>query len=384
MSRAWAFTVSVLAALVLAVGIATCRFPGVSRAEFLDRSWDRYLELYLADEGYVLDPRRNGGNGGVTSEGQGYALLRAVWEDDPGTFDRVFRWTETHLKRDDGLYAWLWSPEGGPGGGETAEGRVVDANTATDADQEIAWALSLAADAFQRPEYRDRAREIVRAVRIHTGIDLPGGWFPSAGNWAVAERIVNPSYFVPYAYGAFHALDPEGGWDRMADRGYDLLEAILEPSDVRLVPDFTSLDSGGRPRPLPEGTGLSTDFSFDAVRIFWRVEADCVLTGRPRACADPLNVSEVAPRLPVHGWIVSRYALDAEPLTDEVSTSFYGAVLPAFRRHAPEVAETVVEPGLEGRTLSELMEAEMRYYDHNWVWFGLALDRGVITDWASG
>lgn len=368
--------IRLLTAILLGTLAWGCRSPGVSRAEFLDRSWDRYRTLYLSEAGYVLDPRRNGGEGGVTSEGQGYALLRAVWEDDPVTFDRVFRWTEEHLKRGDGLYSWAWSPDGG---GPDAGGRVTDPNTATDADQEIAWALALAADAFERPEYRERAREIVRAVRLRTGIELPGGWFPTAGNWAVEERIINPSYFVPYAYEQFHALDPEGGWDAMAERGYDVLEAILAPSDVLLVPDFTSLDSEGRPRPLPESSGLSAEFSFDAVRIFWRVEADCALTGRPRACSDPLNASEVAPRLPVDGRIVSRYGVDGEPLTDEVSTSFYGALLPAVRRHAPEVAEEVLDPGLADRPLGTLLDAEMRYYDHNWVWFGLALDRGVIA-----
>lgn len=359
----------VAAVILLGVGWG-CGSAGISRDEFVDRSWDRYRALYLTEAGYVLDPRRGGGGGGVTSEGQGYALLRALWEDDPVTFDRVFRWTEDHLARDDGLYSWLWSPEGG--------GRILDSNTATDADQEIAWALDLAADAFDRPEYRERAREIVRAVRLQTSVEVPGGWFPVAGDWAVEDRIVNPSYFVPYAYPRFHELDPTGGWDEMADRGYGLLEALLAGPAARLVPDFAALDAEGRPAPLPEGTELSSDFSFDAVRIFWRVEADCVLTGRERACSDPLNVAEVAPLLPVNGRIVSRYAVDGEPLTDEVSTSFYGALLPAFRRHAPAIEEEVLDPGLERRALSNLLRAERRYYDHNWVWFGLALERGLI------
>lgn len=366
-----------LFAVVILSGVAWgCGSAGVSRSDFVDRSWDRYRALYLTDAGYVLDPRRNRDGGGVTSEGQGYALLRALWERDPATFERVFRWTEAHLRRDDGLYSWLWSPEGG--------GRIVDANTATDADQEIAWALALAAEAFDRPGYRTRAREIVRAVRLQTALELPGGWFPAAGGWAVDARIVNPSYFVPYAYPSFHELDPGGGWDEMADVGYDLLEALLAGPEARLVPDFVSVDAEGRPRPLPDDSGLSPDFSFDAVRIFWRVEADCLLTGRSRACADPLNVAEVAPLLPVDGRIVSRYSVAGEPLVDEVSTSFYGALLPAFRRHAPEVAEEVVEPGLGGRVLEELLAAQRRYYDHNWVWFGLALEDGLIAERTPG
>lgn len=360
-----------LCAAVALAGLAWgCRPGSPSPAEFLEGAWDRYRALYLSEEGYVLDRRRDGG--AVTSEGQGYALLRALWEEDAATFHRVFLWTEEHLKRGDGLHAWLWSPRDG--------GRVVDANTATDADQEIAWALALAADRFGRPEYRDRAREILQAVRRHAAVDLPGGWFPAAGNWAVAERVVNLSYFVPYAYPHFHALDPEGGWDEVAGRGYELIDAVLAGPEVRLVPDFLSLDSQGRPRGLPGESGLSEVFSFDAVRLFWRVEADCVLTGRERACADPLDAADAARILAVDGRIVTRYAPDGEPLSDESSLSFYGALLPALRRHAPEVAATLLDRELTGSTLGGLVDAEMRYYDHNWVWFGLALDRGLIAD----
>ena len=37
-------------------------------------------------------------------------------------------------------------------------------------------------------------------------------WFPTAGNWANNERLVNLSYFLPYAYPEFDKLDPEGQW----------------------------------------------------------------------------------------------------------------------------------------------------------------------------
>ena len=97
-----------------------------SSSDFL-AGWDAYKRIYIRAEGNVVDPDRNGG---TTSEGQGYAMLRAAWMRDEEAFNRTHRWAEQHLKRADGLYSWLWTPAAG--------GKIVDANTAADADQEIA------------------------------------------------------------------------------------------------------------------------------------------------------------------------------------------------------------------------------------------------------
>lgn len=79
------------------------------------------------------------------------------------------------------------------------------------------------------------------------------------------------------------------------------------------------------------------------------------------------------------GRLTTRYALDGTPLAEDESLSFYAALLPGLRRHAPEVASTALEPRLDAEALGRLMAARDRYYDHNWVWLGLALDRGLIA-----
>src|SRR5687767_12247556 len=140
--------------------------------DFLSDAWTAYKRLYIHADGYVLDRTR--GEGEVTSEGQGYALLRAAWMRDRQTFDRVLAWTEQRLKRADGLYSWRWAPAHGGG--------ILDANTATDADQEIAFALILGAEAFGRESLLSRARELLQAIRHNETIPVAEGWFPAAGN----------------------------------------------------------------------------------------------------------------------------------------------------------------------------------------------------------
>lgn len=332
--------------------------------------WDEYKHTYVHAAGYVLDPDRDGGS--ATSEGQGYALLRAAWMDDRETFARVFRWTEDNLRRSDGLYHWLWSPAEG--------GHVVDENTAADGDQEIALALLLVADAFGVRAYRDRAVEILQAIRAVEWLDLPEGGFPAAGNWAVRERILNPSYFLPYAYPLFDEADPDGGWLDTRRAGYALLERIGRVPGFSLPPDFVVVGTDGEVRSLPVDHPLSSDFSFDAVRIYWRLAVDCLVA------PDHLQSCERGPGFDLlvdgfrrHGFVADRYHAAGQALSDTESLSFYGALLPGMQIHSPDLALRIRAEKLAPERLSRLVSATDRYYDANWVWFGLAAADGYLS-----
>jgi endo-1,4-beta-D-glucanase Y len=338
-------------------------------AVWLQSAWEQYKALYLNPDGYARDITR--ADGEVTSESQSYALLRAVWMDDPTTFAKVFEWTEAHLRRpQDGLYAWHW---------DTRRQTVVDANTATDGDQDIAFALILASHQFKHPPYLNRARDLVLAIRKQTGISVRDGWFPSAGNWAVRERIVNLSYFVPYAYPYFARLDPEGQWERVIEVGYDLLGESLRPP-ARLPPDFMGVDEEGHVLPLLPTSALSRDFSFDAIRIYWRVAVDCQIHRRLRACADPARTGELVGLLARDGRLYQRYSLTGEILDRGESASFYGALLPAFALWDPPTAEAILDRHLQMGQLDRIATNPKRYYDVNWTWFGLAAWSSLIRE----
>ncbi len=330
---------------------------------YLARAWTRYKRGYIHPDGYVHDPVRDGGE--VTSEGQSYALLRAVWSGDQATFARVWRWTDENLRRADGLLSWRWRPGDG----------IIDPNTATDAEQDIAFALILAADRFGEPAYRDAALDLLRSVRSHSALRAGGGWFPAAGNWAVESRVINLSYFCPYAYPYFHRLDPEGAWMDALDLGYVLLDELQAAGS--LAPDFAVLDASGSLAPIDASWGLSGDYSFDAMRIHWRVALDCLLHDRERACADATGAGVLAELYRERGGLATRYSIAGEPLTDAESWSFYGALLPALELHAPDVADAIRRDKLTPRQLRRLLRGHERYYDANWVWFGLAA-RGLI------
>ena len=355
------------AALVVACGCAGPQ-PAEPPRDWLREAWSAYKQRYIQPDGYTIDPSRNSE---TISEAQGYALLRAVWMRDEVAFRTVFRWTEQHLKRPDGLYSWRWSAKAG--------GQVIDPNSATDADQEIALALILASHTFKDGELLTRAREVIEAIRTHARIEMGAGWFPAAGNWAASRRIANLSYFVPYAYAYFARIDPPGRWHTVTDAGYDLLAQSVRPPDARLIPDFIAVSASGAPAPLPPGSGLSSDFSSDAVRIYWRIAMDCRLNQRIRGCADLLRADQLAWLLGRDGVLFTRYAIDGTPLERVESMSFYGAALPYLLLHAPPTAQAITRSKLSEGALDELMSAPDKYYDANWVWFGMAAADGFIN-----
>lgn len=361
----WLALAAIGICLVLATG---CDMRNADRpGDTLARAWDAYKAIYIQAPGNVIDPDRGGGE--TTSEGQGYAMLRAAWMHDRETFVRTFDWTERHLARPDGLYSWLWTPVDG--------GKVLDANTAADADQEIAFALIIASDAFREPRFRERARGLLRAIRQYESVSVSAGWFPAAGNWAVSDRIVNLSYFIPYAYPYFARVDPDGRWDTVVEAGYDLIAQALQAPSARLIPDFMIVSSDGRHAPIPGHAGLSGDFSSDAMRIYWRVAVDCRLHRRDRACADVLGVRQLAAMLE-HGKLFTRYSVDGSPLERVESSSFYGTALPFLRLHAPALAHTIETKHLSPSALHTVLFNRRRYFDANWVWFGLAAAEGLI------
>ena len=120
---------------------------------------DRFLSGYVDGDGRVV---RHDEGGDTVSEGQAYALLVATTVGDEARFDQVWTWTRANLQRSDGLFAWRW-----------AEGAISDASPATDADVDIARALAMAGDRFDRPELTDEARRVAAAVLEHETVPRP-------------------------------------------------------------------------------------------------------------------------------------------------------------------------------------------------------------------
>src|SRR6185369_16294469 len=68
--------------------------PRDETGDLLRTTWTAYVRSFIQGDGRVIDSR-SGGNS--TSEGQAYAMLRAVWMDDRVVFDKALTWALNNL-----------------------------------------------------------------------------------------------------------------------------------------------------------------------------------------------------------------------------------------------------------------------------------------------
>jgi endo-1,4-beta-D-glucanase Y len=344
----------------------------------LEQAWTGYKQAFVSADGRVSDPTR----GGVTtSEGQSYALLRAVWMDDGSTFDTAWRWTIANLQvRGDGLFASLWA-----GGG------VQDHNTASDADSDIALSLLFAAKRFGVAGYHSAALQVLSGMWQHDVASVDGMNVLTAGNWAALQQspgpVVNPSYLAPYAYRVFAREDSAHPWGSLVDSSYTLLDkctaATLDgTASAGLPPNWCAISrSGGGIVSFPQIAGAD-DYGYDAFRVMWRIAVDAVWNGEPRA-REYLQRNDFLRRR----WSAAQrldpvYAHDGSVVSGFDDPTVYGGDIGNF-----VVADPSAAAEMEQRLLDSFHPGTPayfgqpnNYFEQNWVWFGLALAGGALPD----
>jgi endoglucanase len=233
---------------LLAVAAATAAAVALAGGGSGPSTADAFLDRYMAPDGRVV---RRDQRGDTVSEGQAYAMLLAAASGDRKRFDSAWGWARRHLQRRDGLLSWHW-----------AKGRVLDRQSATDADLDAAWALALAAKRFHAPAYRRAAARIARGVLAHETAPIAGKTVLVAGPWAVRDGIVNPSYFSPGAYAALARVAPDRRWARLIASSRRLLIKLPSPP-----PDWARMDASG--------IHATAGYGYDAFRAPVRYAASC-------------------------------------------------------------------------------------------------------------
>lgn len=370
----------------------------------LTNTWEGYKEQFMTD-GRVVDP---GADGTTTSEGQAYAMLRAVYLEDQQSFDQSWNWTQENLQvRDDELLAWQYGeqPDGSQG--------VLDESTATDADTDAALALLFAAERFDDPAYEQDALQMLDDIwqeeTVEVGSDLTGyrqavvagDWARGDGTEGFSQPIANPSYYSPYAYKIFAEADPSHPWDDLSDSSYEILADISESPELGgeagLVPDWIALDpQTGEPLPTEVSERspdqLSGRFSFDASRVPWRIGLDYLWHKDSRALDTLENLDLPRREIENEGRLLAAYEPDGTPAADYEATSTYAGVLPGLLvggdpALAHEVfADEIIGEYREGNdeTGAHWGDEPDNYYDQNMAWFATAVMDGSMGNLYAG
>lgn len=347
--------------------------PGARRAAspevppILSESWRAYVRHFIQQDGRVID---HSAGGISTSEGQSYAMLRAVWINDRDTFDRTWQWALRNLSsgvRNDHLWAWKW--------GKSKAGRwgVLDTAFATDADEDAAFALILAAQQWGDQRYLNAARAVLDDLwRLGTK-EVNGRIYLLAGDTLCngSQCRINPSYYAPYAYRAFGRVDRSHPWSRLVDTTYTLLEGASQLTGTRLPPDWLWLDTvSGDLRLVDE---KSSSFSYDAIRTPWRIALDDRLSSDERSSRYlRRSLGWLTTEWMEHRHLAAIISPRGKALAGYESPEMLGVLMAALKPQAPKIA------GEMNARVSRLYrngvwsEAD-RYYLQNWLWFGTAL-----------
>ena len=217
---------------------------------------------------------RHDQGGDIVSEGQAYGMLIAELAGDPSTAHTIWSWTQAHLRNSNGLISWH----------ATGDGKVIDNQSAADADVLIAYAL-LRYNGPDADALHQAGHGIATAIFAHESMTLPNGSpVLAAGPWAVTGAIVDPSYLMP---GVFHALATMTGdqrWARAADSAVSLVSQMTD-GGKRLPPDWAHLQGGAlTPTAAPSGSP-PPQYGLDAQRIPVWFATSCTASARKLAGA---------------------------------------------------------------------------------------------------
>ena len=330
---------------------------------YLKKNYTFYKDKLMTKDGRIMDPDRDNI---TTSEGQSYIMLQSLAVEDKKTFDLAYKWAKNNLQREDKLFSWLW--------GESKNGKyeILDTNSASDADMDIAFALILAYERWGEYRYYFEAIPIINSIWINETkrigdylILMPGA------EQTKSEKIeVNPSYFSPYAFRFFQKYDETHDWNCLIDSSYYYLKAVMLKTETGLPPDWFLIENGQ----IVLEDSQRSDFSYDAIRVFARIYIDYIQTGEKRA----LPILEKA-KFFITKWNDSKtfytnYQTNGE-LKDK--NQFIGSIailiLPISmyeQKAATEIYKTKLEPYLQNE---KYWETPKNYYAKNLLLFGYYL-----------
>lgn len=326
----------------------------------LKKSYEYYKKEFISSDGRVMDPAR----GDITvSEGQSYIMHRAVAANDPKTFNLTYNWTKKHLQRRDKLFSWIWGKD------KNGKCRVLDTNSASDADVNIAFALILAYDRWKDEKYLKETKPIINSIWKNETKNV-GKYrvlMPGFIQTRVDKIEINPSYFHPYAFRFFKVYDRWHNWNKIIDSSYYYIMESSAKTKTGLPPNWFLIERGK----IVLENNKRSDFSYDAIRIFKKYYWDYIRTGDKR----DLNVLAKS-RFFIQNWKRSKkfytnYKADGS-LRD--FNEFIGGIallIPPIsiydKKVAAEIFRNKIDPYLFNKNN---WTKRQDYYGKNLLWYG--------------
>jgi len=335
--------------------------------------WQEFKQHFIAPDGRVL--AANSAMRDSFSEAQSYAMFFALVANDQEAFNRLWHWSVQNLlgadKSAGRLPAWHW--------GRASDGgwRVLDSNSAADADQWFAYALFEGGRIWSRDDLLRDGQTLLKAIAKQEVVDLPGigpmllpapyGFVQTDGSWRL-----NPSYLALPQLRRFAQEDPQGPWNDIAKNAV-LLITMASPKG--LVADWIGYRASADRRPqVTVDPVLGARGSYDAIRVYlW---AGMTAAEDPLAATLLKSLSGMNRSLPQGAWPPESVDAATGLASGTGPFGFSAAIAPYLQQvgaNGPMLQQ--VERARSMRTASLLPEQIAKglplYYDHVLSLFGL-------------
>lgn len=367
---------------------ANCKLPTHYRNSDVVAAFEKWKTATVTSEGasghlrvkrLATDPKLELGS--TVSEGIAYGMLIAVYMNEQTMFDEFWKYSQLYLTGN-GLMHWYISADGAS---------VLGQGAATDADEDIAWALIMAdrqwggAGTLDKT-YLELATEQINRIWEHEVLkseDTAGRLVRVGDSWGDNWETVNISYFAPSYYRTFAEVTGNAEWNDAAQTSYDTMNNSLKPENGNetngLVPAWST--SNGDPNSgVWGGDPAPTHYQYDSCRTPFRVGLDYCFHGQTLAKEYTAKTSGFFSSVGVPA-IVDGYELNGTPrpeFPDGQSAAFIGPAAvgaltdPQFSAFADEAYTALAR-------LDLLTGGE--YYELSWTVLSLLVLTGNFLDY---
>jgi endo-1,4-beta-D-glucanase Y len=332
------------------------------------------------------------------SEGIGYGMIIAVYMDDQALFDDLWRYELAHT----------WTYRATPPATGTAptllmnwyilsDGNVSTAATggqdgngaATDADEDMAWALVMAdrqwgGQGALSKSYLDTAKQMLGDIWKY---EINNNRLPKNGSSWGDDTSLNISYFAPAYYRVFSTVSGEARWGKdVVDYIYTVIGNNLNATNGNqsngLVPAFSQ--ANGTQAAVGRGQSpLAFTYQYDSCRTPFRIGLDACWSADARAVSYVGKTSQFFSGIGA-SKIVDGYQLNGTANAQYPST--YGGLSAAFigpagvgAMHAGTYQSFVND--VYGLVRKNNMWCGGQYYDESWTMMSLLMLTGNFLDY---
>ena len=278
--------------------------------------WNAWKSAYLRTAGTGRYYVRYNSAGETVSEAHGYGMLLTAYMAGYDTsaktyFDGLYHYYRDHPSQANSLLmAWKQN---------SSFQNVEGANSATDGDMDIAFALLLADKQWGSSgsiNYLQAGRNIINAI-MQSDVNQTR-WNLKLGDWATGTQGDNtrPSDFMIDHLKAYRAATNDSRWDSVITTTYNVINTIYNSyaPNTGLIADFV-VPNGSSWKPAPPNfleSPRDGDYNYNSCRTPWRFPIDYLLTGDTRAFAQLQELN---------GWIKGKVSSNPNSIVDGYTLS---------------------------------------------------------------